>query len=209
MRTLELEAFYVSAKAVVKDAGFEDEVHWANRLGSTSYSESDLLRESAWVVLCSGFRESVVRKWFDYISLCFCDWETAEAIVSKSEICKQAASVVFENDNKLSAIVSIASKIVSTGFVAFKGGVDRDPLNGLQVLPYVGAITAQHLAKNLGYPMAKNDRHLARLARQLDFDDAHELCAQVSAVTGDSVAVVDTILWRFCAIERSVRRSQS
>jgi len=39
-----------------------------------------------------------------------------------------------------------------------------EPHAFLMSLPYVGAVTWRHLAKNLGLPVAKADRHLVRLA---------------------------------------------
>jgi hypothetical protein len=67
--------FYRNAKSWVEQSAFADELRWQANLDQANFSESDFLREYAWVVLNSGFRESVVRKHFDFISLCYCDWQ--------------------------------------------------------------------------------------------------------------------------------------
>jgi endonuclease III len=89
--------------------------------------------------------------------------------------------------------------IAERGFQILKQEVDKAPLAVLAELPFIGRITAAHLAKNLGYPVAKNDRHLSRLASVLGFVEAQHLCESISALSGDSISIVDTVLWRFCA----------
>ena len=68
----------------------------------------------------------------------------------------------------------------------------------LRALPFIGAVTALHLAKNLGADTAKPDVHIERLARREGLS-TEELCSRLSAETGYRVATVDTILWRACA----------
>ena len=63
-----------------------------------------------------------------------------------------------------------------------------------------GPITSVHLSKNIGLPLAKPDRHLVRLANDFGYESAEELCEQISSLVGDSVAVVDVVLWRYATI---------
>src|SRR5437868_6319744 len=85
----------------VETAGFISEVEWLRARSAVDFTETDLLRETAWVVLCSGFRESVIREKFDYISLSFCDWESSDAIVASHPACVDAALASFRNFSKL------------------------------------------------------------------------------------------------------------
>ena len=67
---------YEMAKQYLHSHGFSGRNTLARiPLNPSMFTESDLLREAAWVILCSGFREAVIRRMFDFISLCFCDWE--------------------------------------------------------------------------------------------------------------------------------------
>lgn len=191
--------FFSDAHQYIRRAGLTFELNWQRQVKFESFSESDLLRESAWVILCSGFRESVVRRHFDFISLCFCDWESADAIVSSDTVCCQAASSVFRNPRKLHAISAVARKIHEYGFDAIKGNILRTPLKELQTLPYIGSITAFHLAKNLGLEVAKPDRHLCRLSQHMGFQSAEELCQEIAIAQGEAVRVVDLVLWRYIA----------
>jgi hypothetical protein len=191
--------FFSRACSYIKSADLIDEVEWQRKVQFDHFSESDLLREHAWVALCSGFKESVVRKIFDHVSLCFCDWESAEIIVSAGDICCLTASATFSNKAKLHGILEAAKFVNSMGFSHFKNEVSADPMLFLQKLPFIGPITSWHLAKNLGLDVAKPDRHLVRLSEFLGFRDANHLCRELAAWTGEQVKVIDLIVWRYLA----------
>jgi hypothetical protein len=195
--TNESVRFYLAAKDYLRQAGFQAEIDWQLARELHAFTESDLLREAAWVTLCAGFSEAVVRRRFDFISLCFCDWESAEAICSRAERCKATSLTRFGNRQKIEAIISTAKFLDRTGFAEFKRLVLADPINALQSLPFIGPVTAFHLAKNLGFPTAKPDRHLQRLARIMGYSNAHQLCGALASATGDPVQLIDIVLWRF------------
>lgn len=72
-----------------------------------------------------------------------------------------------------------------------------DVLKILDELPWIGPITKYHLAKNLGFQVAKPDRHLVRIAKHFGYRDVQVMCAEIGNSTGDSIPVVDLILWRY------------
>lgn len=207
MPNIELLEFYRSAKSWIEKSSFANELRWQAGLNQPNFSETDFLREYAWVVLNSGFRESVVRKHFDFISLCYCEWESAQEIFDLGEVCSNAAASAFGNKRKLRAINYTAGFVHRMGFDLFKAKLIED-FSGLALtLPFIGAITARHLAKNLGFDAAKPDRHLARLAEEFGCASVNEMCLNISKVTGDSLSVTDIVLWRF--EERSRGRSSN
>lgn len=191
--------FFSKARSYVEQAGLLGEVVWQRDANFTEFTESELLREHAWVALCSGFRESAIRRVFDHISLCFCDWESAKAIVSAGDICCTTAAFVFANRLKLHGILSAARYINNIGFEEFKQSVLADPINRLQLLPFIGPVTSWHLAKNLGLDVVKPDRHLVRVSERLGFSSADDLCRELAATTGEQAKVVDLIVWRYIA----------
>jgi hypothetical protein len=56
-----LAVLYLTAKERVIEAGFANEIDWQEEVSLEDLDESTFLRESAWVVLSSGFRETVLR----------------------------------------------------------------------------------------------------------------------------------------------------
>ncbi len=121
-------------------------------------------------------------------------------IVENADLCIQTARLAFGHVAKLSSLVAIAEIVARFTFAEIARRIAEDPIAELMRFPFIGPITSQHLAKNLGYPLAKNDRHLKRLARKYAFSDAQEMCELISVHTGESIQVVDTILWRACAL---------
>jgi hypothetical protein len=82
------------AEAIVTSHGVDVELLSAPKV---IFSESDLLREIAWVTLCSGFREKIVRSLFGKISLCFFDWVSAATIANHADICVATAMDAFHS----------------------------------------------------------------------------------------------------------------
>ena len=175
------------------------EIEWQRNRLNKGFEESEFLCEAAWVVLNSGFREAVVRSKFDYISLCFLDWWSAEEIVEHQEQCIASALLEFSHVGKISSIAKIAGKIHEFGFNEFSHLVHDDPIGQLAQLPHIGPTTVWHLAKNLGFNVAKPDRHLVRLAVEHGYECVHSFCQTISDNTGEDVAVIDLVLWRYMA----------
>ena len=74
-------------------------------------------------------------------------------------------------------------------------------MDPLMRIPYIGPVTVWHLAKNLGFPVAKPDRHVQRIAFTLGFVDTHSLCRKLGTALALSPAIVDTVFWRYATIE--------
>lgn len=201
--------FFYAASEYVSRARLSQELIWQRALEFGRFTETELLREAAWVILCSGFRESLVRRIFDYVSLSFCDWESAAVIVESKDFCRAAALASFRNERKLDALCKTAEIVHLQGFSVFKDLIIMDPITQLQTLPYIGPITAFHLAKNLGLNVAKPDRHLQRLSRHFGYGSTAELCMDIANTTGEKVSVVDLKLWRYMADVRPHLRAHS
>ncbi len=199
--------FYDNARNLVLTEGFGPERDWQQSCDPTSYSETVFLREAAWVILCSGFREAYVRTIFDSYSLAFCDWESAGEIVNAGAVCVDVACQVFGNKRKAQAIFNIAETVAELGFTEVQKLVSDNPTKYLEKLPMLGSITAKHLAKNLGFPIAKDDRHLVRIAAEQGYGCVNALCLQISDLVGESVQVVDITLWRYGVLRTGNHKS--
>ncbi len=195
-----LATMYLDFKEFVLDAGFENEIDWQAELNFDDTTETDFLREAAWVVLNSGFRESVVRSFFPRISNAFFDWKCANRIAENVDYCISEAIAVFGNRPKIQAIAQIALAVHEIGFSAIRKEIKEHTTEYLKRFPFIGPVTTFHLAKNLGIPTSKPDRHLVRLANFTGFNSVRELCCRIGEIVGDSVAVVDLVLWRYATL---------
>lgn len=199
---LNIEKAYNKVKTYVLSSGFQNEIEWQAGISFNDVMESDFLREGAWVILNSGMRESVIRKYFYDLSFCFFEWESARKIAEAREFCYESAIDIFNNDRKISAIIDMSVRICDLGFNKLKECLEQSPIEFLQTFQYIGAVTSYHLAKNLGLQIAKPDRHLVRLSDLLGFENVQDLCSVIAKDSGDTIPVVDIVLWRFATLER-------
>lgn len=191
---------YLTAKEAVVAQGFAWEIDWQAERRLDRIDESEFLRESAWTVLSAGFREAVVRRLFVPICDAFLGMRSAAVIQANRARCRRAALKVFNHRRKVNAILDIASIVYEMGFDRVRLVIEQEQVRFLETLPYIGSITAFHLAKNLGLPVVKPDRHLQRIAAAAGFRSPQELCQLISDQLGEPVQVVDVVLWRYATL---------
>lgn len=185
------------------DAGFGHEIDWQDTREFRCLGESDFLREAAWVVLSSGMADSVVRRVFPRVSDAFLNWRSATDISAQCECCIDRARTAFRNDRKLRAVANIADAIAAYGFETFKAELEAGGPTVLQSLDFIGPVTCFHLAKNIGMDVVKPDRHLLRAAEAARVDDPTELCSAIAVLTGDRLATIDLVFWRYGTLQRT------
>src|SRR6202167_3137039 len=196
-----LASAYVKAKLKVLAAGYAPEIMWQKTLEIQDLTEVHLLRECAWVILSSGMRESVIRKKFPDIGHSFFEWASAKEIVLHRDHCIRTALRFFWHERKIEAIAQSAQIIYSKGFEVLRDEIAYDPIGTLRQFPYIGPATSFHMAKNIGLPFAKPDRHLCRLAALSGYEEPSDLCSAIAEYIGDPVSVVDIVLWRFAILQ--------
>jgi endonuclease III len=202
-----LASAYVKAKMTVLAAGYVHEIVWQENVRTEELTERDLLRECAWVILSSGMRESVVRKKFPGIGEAFFEWSSAEVIVRHRDQCVSSALVLFGHRRKIAAIAQCARIVYEKGFELLRNELTSDPIEALQQFPYIGPITSYHVAKNIGFSVAKPDRHLCRIAELSGYHSPADLCKALADYVGDPIAVVDVVLWRFATLQHDYMTS--
>ena len=197
---------YLLAKAAVIEAGFEDEVAWQENLAGNEVTDSDFMREAAWVVLSSGMRESVVRAKFPKISNAFWGWRSPRRITADRGKCRRTALRAFNHPAKIDAILDICETVDRRGAAAILTDARAKGVQELCALPHIGPVTVFHLARNLGFMVSKPDRHLQRIAVALAAPCVASLCGTVAEQSGDPVSVVDLVLWRYATIQHDYVR---
>jgi len=193
---------YLDALDVVVESGFGYEIDWQEQCRLEELTEATFLRETAWVILSSGMSTRAVCARFPSISTAFLGWESAERIVRARERCRRRALRVFRHPAKIDAIGSVAAFVARATFAEVQSQINKRGVDALATLPFIGPITKFHLAKNLGIDVAKPDRHLVRLALSAGVSSPDQLCKVISAATGDRVATVDLVFWRYATINR-------
>lgn len=196
--TDDLVACYLDAKSSVIDAGHAGEIAWQTAAGRRPVTPRLFVREAAWVVLSAGMSEAVVRMVFPSLGRSLHEFSPAR-LARERTTARADALAVFGHERKIDAVLDIAETAQRLGSAGLRQSL-RDPEPFLRSLPYIGPVTWRHLAKNLGAPVAKADRHLVRLAAATGRNDVDEMCSEISSWVGEPVAVVDIVLWRWAIL---------
>ncbi len=191
---------YLDAKDFIIQEGYSWELDWQTERSFAGFTEQEFLKETSWVILSCGFRESTIRKYFNTISESFLNWESADKIHCSLEKCRRDALTIFNNIKKIDSICKVITHVSDRGFLHTKTNIQKEGLNYVQGFPYIGPVTGLHLLKNLGIQIAKPDRHLVRIAKATGFPTAQELCESINEIVGDNIAEIDLVLWRYATL---------
>jgi hypothetical protein len=187
----QLFAGYLKAKGWIIDAGYEDDISWAEGLEFIKPDAEYVVREAAWVILNSGFRFQVVQRVWPRVTAAFRFWDIEQI----DESCVIEALGVLKNVGKMNAIWDIAKLVREEGVDDILRDAADPPK--LRRLPWIGKITCWHLAKVLGVDVIKPDVHLTRAAKAAGFETALGLCENIRELSGDRLTVIDSVLWRY------------
>jgi hypothetical protein len=196
---------YIEAKDYVRNKGFENEIKWQKSKNFNRLKENEFLKEISWVILTSGFRESIIRNIFDDFSEIFFDWKSSSKIVNNREYCKQEALELFNHNSKIQAIIDIAKKLNQSGFQKIKNNIKENGVDFIKEFPYMGPATSYHFAKNIGFDVIKPDRHLINICEVTNYQKPKDLCIDISIYVEDPLPIIDIVLWRFCTIYKEYK----
>lgn len=156
------------------------DVEWSESCGPPD-SPEDFALEAIFVICNSGMKNTVARRIY----------EKVKPMIESGG----SARNVFGHQGKADAIdvIWIRREELLTAYM-----LAGDKVAFCETLPWIGAITKYHLAKNFGAQVAKPDVHLRRLA-DLHGCTAQALCERLAADSDYKVSTVDLLLWRACA----------
>ena len=190
---------YLRAKQLVLGAGYGEDILWAEALARVVPNPVYVWREAAWVVVNSGFRYQVAVKIWPGLLAAFHGFDLAKL----DDGCRVAALQVLKHPGKIDAICTIGQEVRAHGIARILDEA-RTPTR-LRRLPWIGPVTCWHLAKVLGVDAVKPDLHLLRAALAARCQNTAELCTAIQTATGDRLAVVDSVLWRYGEQQRARR----
>jgi len=136
-----LKYAYIFAKESIINEGYGEEIEWQESIDIDNITETQFLREAAWVILSSGMREVVIRKIFPLISKAFYDWESAKIICSHNVKCRTRALRHFNNVRKIEAIIKVVRHVYKRGFSSVLESIRNEGIQYIMQLPYMGPAT--------------------------------------------------------------------
>ena len=178
-RALTLKQFR-QLESVLRHRGYDDIIEWSENLRPPINARA-FAREAIYVICNSGMAAAVANPIY---------WKCIRALNRQ-----KSASTVFGHPGKAHAI-DYVWRYRAILFAAY--GIAENKIAYCLAMPFIGRVTAHHLAKNLGEDTIKPDVHLMRLARY-ERIEPFALCERLAKQTGYRIGTIDTILWRACA----------
>lgn len=177
-----------------------EDLEWARSITSDTFKNiksKKFLEVYCWVVYASGFKVSILEEKFPSLKLKFRGFDIES--LSRMRSVKTVLET-FDHSGKAEGFLEGAKKIYKEGFSNYKRRLNRDGIDVLCELPYIGNITKKMLAKNIGYlDVPKDDRWLERIKDYVNADNVEEMTIYLSNKFTETEHVIDVVLWRYCA----------
>lgn len=184
---------YAYATEHLPDAAFE---YWRNLPHPSQVDDRWFMAEATWIILNSGFKESLLRKKWPLFQDILWDFDV-DLILSDPETCVASALAVINYPRKIRAIISAAEIVRRDRPMGPKLGSmsPEEALAYFETFPFIGPITCFHLARNVGFDVVKPDRHLVRLAAAVGASTPAELVEPIHVATGERRGFIDYVFW--------------
>ena len=181
--------FYESALNYIMNSEFKNEMEIQDNLVFDRITPEQFMSEFAFVVLSAGMKNQVVVGMMK--KLVDSDWNPD----------------VINHDLKRKAIIEGINNYPKW-FAELKSKItDREKVEYLETLPFIGKITKYHLAKNIGIDCVKPDRHLVLLAKEFKYENPRFMCEFLSKQFNQKLRVIDVVLWRYCNMYPDVMKA--
>lgn len=178
-------------------------VHYAKEMkeiASIDFNSLDSFRfweEYVWCVYVGGFNSKIVAAKWESLSESYWPWDLCD------ESFWYFVEPILAHRAKFDGIVSVAYLLrqyrdAKPGNRLWWSEFKQDYLRSvelIQKLPFMGPVTAHHLARNIGHSTIKPDLHLVRLSRHYMYGSPFLMCRELSERYQESLAVVDLILF--------------
>jgi len=157
--------FFFDLERRLKDAGLDSDSETFDvikeRLSRKEpLSADEFARQAIYVILAGGFSQKTAKKIhakvMDYLS-------KLETRNSKLELVQNDLLNIFNNKNKIGAIIKIWHNKRQYRDEYYRQPNLESRISNLEKLPHIGKITANHLARNLGEDVVKYDIWIQRL----------------------------------------------
>jgi hypothetical protein len=194
--------YYYTAKDAVVSSGYAHEIYWQDIVSPEKIDVKSFFSEYAWVVLSSGMRETVIKNKFTELTGVFENWENPSVITMNRNKYFKKALKVFNHEKKIDALLWMADRLTKTQLEEEVSCIKERGVEYLYDYPFLGPATSLHFAKNIGFIVAKPDRHLLRISSFLGYSSPEVLCKKISDVIGEKESIIDLILWRYATLNK-------
>lgn len=180
--------FFAKAQEYVRR--IEYDTKWVHKVSPDSVTPQDFFREYIWVVYACNFKATHLEQLWERLYSAYGCYETMD--VSR----KQTVLNVINNERKWNAVYRTALMMQGFGWDEFRK-LFVDEIESMTALGFIGTQTKFHLARNLGFDVAKPDRWMRRIANKFGWENVSYMCEYLAKKHGIKAKEVDIILWKY------------
>jgi hypothetical protein len=174
------------------------------RIRNTKFDELTpefFFKEYIWVVHATGFSASAVGKFMPRLLEAYGDYRSLSSQTFEQSFPR--VSIVCNNPQKSRAVhstsVLMKREIDSIGWQSYRDQ-SLSTTDKLAGLPYIGKVTCNHLARNIGIlDKVKPDLHLVRMADFWGFADSEAMISEMSKAYCIPLGLADLCVWYYAS----------
>jgi hypothetical protein len=168
---------------------------WVLKISPDTITPSCFFKEYVWVVYASNFKVNILEKYRINLYQAYGDYRTLD--ITR----KDAVLSVINNLSKWNAVLDTAKKLKYIGWKGEFGfkEIYLSSIDSMTVFKFIKDITKFHLARNLGFDVAKPDRWMQRIRDQFECLSVKEMCQYLSSKYNMPVKQIDLILWKYAS----------
>lgn len=182
------DEFFSKAQEHIRKIGYDTK--WVHEVSPDCIAVQEFFVEYIWVVYACNFKVAYLERLWDPLRQAYGSYETLD--MSRM----QTVLNIINNKAKWKAVYRTAIKMQFLGWDEFKKAY-LNSIDSLTWLDFIGPVTKFHLARNLGFDVAKPDRWMCRMAEKLGWENVASMCDYLAKKHGLKVKEVDIILWKY------------
>ncbi len=185
-----LNDYFRQSVEYVRKIGFDTK--WVRTIDPDVIKPQVFFKEYIWVVYACNFEVAILEQRRKNLYQAYGHYRILK------EDKKDAVLAVIHNIPKWNAVLDTARKMQLLGWHDFKDAY-LSSINSMTALKFIKDVIKFHLARNLGFDVAKPDRWMTRIADYFDYDSVKQMCQYLSEKYGLPVKEVDLILWKYAS----------
>ncbi len=190
MKRKQLNEYFEEAVEYVRKIGFK--TSWVRKVSPNAISPQHFFKEYVWVVYACNFEVDILEQHRNALYRAYGNYRVLD--VTR----KDAVLAIIHNIPKWNAVLETARKMQYISWRDFKEAY-LSSIDSMTALKFIKDVTKFHLARNLGFDVAKPDRWMKRIAQRFECESVKQMCQYLSKKHNLQVKEIDLILWKYAS----------
>ena len=185
-----IDRLFSKARRYCREVGYDTK--WVYQVSRDTITPQKFFEEYTYVVYACNFKVTHLKGLWKPLSEAYGNYRVLDGAR------RQTVLNVIDNERKWNAVHRTALIMQGFGWDEFRK-LCLDEINSMTLLGFIGPVPKFHLARNLGFDVAKPDRWMYRIANKTGWESVSSMCEYLFKKHGLSVKETDIILWKYAS----------